>query len=168
MINNMKHIISFSICALSFLACNKDSPAPTPPTPSKPTYSPLIELGKIAYKKKGIQVEAIPKVTFLPEKKCFYVSHRAMRQGIQESCILSQVPSRTGDFAIKKRVFPNNSLVPSLNVEWILDFDQFLGGIEVDDDRKGFNYVKVIRHDSTENVVEGIFQVFLKTMAPTT
>jgi hypothetical protein len=148
----MKYCIFFAICALTFLACSKPDPPPAP-------VLPVIELGRLAYKKNGVEVNVEAMYKVWGNMDFFTVFHKSQEPPFQGHFLLGRLSPKTGTFEIDNT---QGASTPYFGISWFFNENQYVGSVSPDTLQRNSNQVNIIRFNTPQNVVEGTFQAVLK------
>ncbi|MCC6461574.1 MAG: hypothetical protein IT260_13960 [Saprospiraceae bacterium] len=161
----MSRFLFSSLLLFLLFSCKKDPTIvdPIDPTPKDTSTQHVIALGKSFVKKNDQAWNVLLRANLYSyQPQSFGLKANVYyANGVRESVYFSDIPCVAGSYTFEKDQNSNwaNS-IPQASLEWVLDGDQSLGGLNVDTSRAG-NFIEVIRYDSIQKTVEGRFEVYL-------
>lgn len=173
----MKYLLLYFliISALALSACSKTAlpssdPNPDPDPDPIDTVQHVIELGKVSMKRDGQPWEQPFMAKFFEngDKDYFTIWTEYAYSGlIKETFVIREIPCRPGSYTPERgSIFSIGDNIPEIDLGWVLDGDQVLGGLFTDT-LKPDNVIEVLRYDSLNRIVEGTFKFHLINTYPT-
>lgn len=160
--------LPYLLAIIAFTNCDKGSTlvAPSPTLPD--TTSHIITLGKVAMLRDGEEWEPECKAVLSSNAQYFTISTTSRyHNGIEESFYIGDIPCIIGKYPVERGGNSTwGNAIPQATMGWVLDGDQALGGLKADTTKMD-NFVEVIRYDTSKQIAEGKFQIFLKSIFST-